>query len=135
MLPTGATDLPLDPSAPRTARVFVTHALASWGLEALVDAVVLLTSELVTNSLLHAASPAVLTITRTASGVRLGVSDSSRVGPVTRDRGEEATNGRGLRLLDDLADEWGWETTPTGKTIWFLVHEGSDPWPSGQERP
>lgn len=123
-----AMALPADATAPRAARAFVSAQLLNWGLAGILDAVVLLISELVTNAVLHAASGSVVTITRSAVGVRLELSDCSRVGPTRRQHSGSSTTGRGLALLDDLADDWGWDRTADGKTIWFVVASDRDPW-------
>jgi anti-sigma regulatory factor (Ser/Thr protein kinase) len=104
--------------------------LASWNLEALCDAALLLTSEVVTNSLLHARSPIRLTIELTGNGVRIAVTDASTVIPAMRPRSQSATTGRGLLLLSRLADEWDTDVTDAGKTVWFTLSGGRDPWAS-----
>jgi len=132
-------ELPADPTAAGLARAFVTARLVRWELGELREAVILLTSEVVTNAVVHAAGPAVLRLTRLADGVRLEVTDGSPAGPARRQHSQQATTGRGLRLLEDLADEWGWQPTvvgPTvgsqavnGKTVWFeSTTSAVDPW-------
>jgi anti-sigma regulatory factor (Ser/Thr protein kinase) len=120
--------LPTDPSAGRLARGFVLSLLGTWGLEELCDTVVLLTSEVVTNAVLHAASPLALQVTRLDDGVRVAISDGSRSQPARRRHSQQATTGRGLRLLDDLSDEWGSDANAGGKTVWFTATTAADPW-------
>lgn len=102
--------------------------LANWNLESLCDAALLLTSEVVTNSLLHARSPIRLTIELTTDGVRIAVTDASTVIPAMRPRSQSATTGRGLLLLSQLADAWDTDVTEAGKTVWFTLSGGRDPW-------
>jgi hypothetical protein len=35
------------------------------------------------------------------------------------DEDEQRTSGRGVRLVDTLADDWGVDVLPAGKTVWF----------------
>lgn len=120
--------LPDDATAPRTLRAFVRELLQSWGLEALVDATMLLGTELVTNAVLHAASATTVTLARHGSGIRLSVEDLSTVAPARRRHSGQSTTGRGLALPDDLADAWGCARTTTGKTVWCELSGSVDPW-------
>jgi anti-sigma regulatory factor (Ser/Thr protein kinase) len=120
--------LPTDPSAGRLARAFVLSLLGAWGLDELCDTVALLTSEVVTNAVLHAASPLAVRVTRLDDGVRVAITDGSLSQPARRRHSQEATTGRGLQLLDDLSDDWGSEATASGKTVWFTASTASDPW-------
>lgn len=108
--------------------------LDEWHLDALSDAAQLLTSEVVTNSLLHARSSIRLTVEQTKSGVRIAVTDGSTVVPAMRVRSQSATTGRGLLLLSRLADEWDTEMSDGGKTVWFTLSSDRDPW-HGAESP
>jgi Histidine kinase-like ATPase domain len=53
-----------------------------------------------------------------AGTVRVEVADGSSRAPVPRCAGSEATGGRGLALVDCLADRWGWSPEGAGKSIW-----------------
>ncbi len=110
------------------ARRHVRAMLDDWDLGALSDVAQLLTSEVVTNSLLHARSPIRLTVEQTKSGVRVAVTDASIVAPAMRPRSQSATTGRGLLLLSRLADEWNTELSDGGKTVWFTLSRDRDPW-------
>jgi len=121
-------ELPADPTAAGLARAFVTARLVRWELGELREAVILLTSEVVTNAVVHAAGPAVLRLTRLADGVRLEVTDGSPAGPARRQHSQQATTGRGLRLLEDLADEWGWQPTVVGPTVGSQAVNGKTVW-------
>ncbi|MGW0999352.1 ATP-binding protein [Streptomyces sp. NPDC002523] len=59
--------------------------------------------------------------------VRLEVADSSSRAPVPRCVGGEATGGRGLALVDCLADRWGWSPEGAGKSIWCELDRCSQP--------
>lgn len=115
------------------ARRHVRATLADWQLQSLSDTAQLLTSEVVTNSLLHARSAIRLTIEQTRSGVRVAVTDGSAVVPAMRPRSTSATTGRGLLLLTRLADEWDTDVAEGGKTVWFTLRTDRDPWRDADE--
>ncbi len=103
------------------ARTYVRTGLLGWGFEELLDPVLLLTSEIVSNALLHAGTRMQVLVHRDGPGVRVEVVDGSPVPPVRRRRSSSATTGRGVQLLDSLADEWGWTPEAEGKLVWFRV--------------
>lgn len=114
--------LDASPASARVARHFVCATLASWDCRHLVDTVMLLANELVTNAVLHARSDVELVLHRHDHILRVEVVDASPVAPVRRDYGEgEATTGRGLALLETLAAVWGVEARRPGKSVWFEV--------------
>lgn len=113
--------LPPQLDAAARSRTFVRAALLAWGLEDLLDPVLLLTSEIVSNALLHAGTDMAVRVQRDGSGVRVDVADGSGVPPVRRRTSMSATTGRGVQLLDSLADEWGWVPSLHGKSVWFQV--------------
>ncbi|MEU7384470.1 MULTISPECIES: SpoIIE family protein phosphatase [unclassified Streptomyces] len=110
-----------------TARSFVRDTLQGWGFGDIVDDAVVLTSELVTNAVVHAGTAADVLCLRSDDGVRIEVSDryperelpvqSSAVNMGSPDR----EGGRGLQLCAALAGRWGVEYTPTHKKVWFQL--------------
>lgn len=110
-----------------TARSFVRDTLQGWGFADIVDDAVVLTSELVTNAVVHAGTHADVLCLRTQDGVRIEVSDryperevplqSSAVSMSSPDR----EGGRGLQLCAALATRWGVDYTPTHKNVWFQL--------------
>ena len=110
------------------ARRLVAGALQEWGCDNLVDTARLLTSELVTNAVLHARTEVTVTVENLGHGVRVSVGDESPVPPALRHHSATATTGRGLRLLDQLARDWSVDDTDSGKTVWFTLTDGVDPW-------
>ena len=115
-----------DPAEVGRARRWARSRLAGAGIrddEPLAETLVLLVSELVTNAVVHTGCPAVLrlslpgAVTEEAT-VRLEVDDASDRAPVPRCVGGDATGGRGLALVDGLADRWGWSREGAGKRIW-----------------
>ncbi len=115
-------ELPAHPSSVSHARQLVRRVVARSASPELSADAELLTSEVVTNALVHAGGPIELTARQVRSGVRIEVSDGSPHSPIVREYGELAGTGRGLRLLDLLA-RWGVEMTAAGKTVWFELGE------------
>lgn len=118
---------PVARSVPQ-ARQHVGAALRQWGLDGLADTACLLTSELVTNAVLHARTSMTVSIVEKDNGVRVSVTDGSPVPVALRRHSTTATTGRGLQLLDQLADAWSVEEAGGGKTVWFTLSAGRDPW-------
>lgn len=106
-----------------TARRFVRDVLTNRRVAVkVIDVVELLTSEVVTNALLHASSAEELVIRLGAARVRVEVSDSSPEPPVQRRINVVAAGGRGLTIVDAMAAKWGVEhPRQGGKVVWFEV--------------
>ena len=112
-------DLPAAVGSPALARSSLRVLLQAWGVPPpVVDDALLIVTELVTNSVMHAGTPARLDATRTATDLRFGVSDSNATTPAARVAATESEGGRGLALVDALASAWGSLTTSDGKTVW-----------------
>ncbi|KUM91926.1 hypothetical protein AQI88_34635 [Streptomyces cellostaticus] len=126
-----------DPAEVGRARRWARSRLAGLGIgadEPLAETLILLVSELVTNAVVHTGRPALLRLSLPGAAkeevaeaeaeaaesatVRLEVADSSSRAPVPRCAGSDATGGRGLALVDCLADRWGWSPEGSGKSIW-----------------
>ncbi|MFE2299569.1 ATP-binding protein [Streptomyces sp. NPDC059445] len=114
-----------DPAEVGRARRWARSRLAGSGIDAdepLAETLILLVSELVTNAVVHTGCPAVLRLCLPggagAATVRLEVADSSARPPMPRHADGDETNGRGLELVDGLADRWGWNPEGAGKRIW-----------------
>ncbi|WP_455359596.1 ATP-binding protein [Streptomyces sp. SYSU K21746] len=124
--------LPGGDDAPAVARGIVSEQLASWRLLHLVDDLLLIASELVTNAVRHGTAPVtlalslyLLTAPRTDGFVRLEVSDTgtgfdpAEVTASWRPSGGTfAEHGRGLVLVDALADDWGAHAGRAGHLVW-----------------
>lgn len=109
-------DLRAVPEARRALRELLRH----WERPDGTDVAELLTSELVTNALVHTDDDAILTATVSPRGLRVEVRDFVAQRP--RPRMPEAaadTNGRGLVLVESLADAWGVCAHEVGKSVWF----------------
>ncbi|MFB7600506.1 SpoIIE family protein phosphatase [Streptomyces sp. NPDC056160] len=118
----------------RQAREFVHDRLCGWGLADLSDDVELVTSEIVTNALVHAGSDVDVRLRVYADRLRLEVRDSASDPPVPAlyslsDEGcARAEHGRGLFLVDALADTWNTSPNGRGKTVWLEmdIPEGAE---------
>ncbi|MFE2599715.1 ATP-binding protein [Streptomyces sp. NPDC059396] len=113
-----------DPRCVAYARLELRKALADWGLSVLEDSAVLILSELLSNAGLHAKVTPEQTIEtryfRSSGALRIEVHDGSSERPHPRVPDSEAVDGRGLFLVDALADAWGVveRTGRPGKAIW-----------------
>lgn len=116
------------PASVPEARRFVLRFLAQWSLEHLADTAALLVSEVVSNSVLHARTEIVVMATAVDGALEVRVSDLSAVAPVQRRHSSDATTGRGIQLLDSLAQEWEVLRHDGGKTLRFTVGGDADPW-------
>ncbi|MER7919292.1 MULTISPECIES: ATP-binding protein [unclassified Streptomyces] len=125
-----------DPAEVGRARKWARSRLDGLGIaadEPVAETLVLLVSELVTNAVVHTGRPAVLRLslpgTRASAAptptVRVEVTDTCSRAPVPRCVGGDATGGRGLALVDCLADRWGWSREGAGKSIWCEVDGGA----------
>ena len=114
-----STDLPAHPLSARRARRFVLTALDAFGVHGVDEIAELLTSEVVTNAVVHAGSGVRVTVEAVPAGVRISVTDTNPVFPALRRPGDQAESGRGLHLVDTLADRWGVVAATTGKSVWF----------------
>jgi PAS domain S-box-containing protein len=117
--------LPPHPSSVSVARRHVRELLDGAGRGDLTEATVLLVSEVVTNALLHAGTEIELRAGVDESGVRVEVGDGSLHFPSRRRYAATAGTGRGLMMLESMVDDWGVTTHATGKTVWFLLSDGS----------
>lgn len=115
-------ELPFVPDAVPQARSIVRAHGASLPPLVLADAE-LLTSEVVSNAIMHGAPPLLLSVALGDDHLSVEVSDGSDVVPslVTADSEPDSVSGRGLRIVQLIATRWGIDTTDRGKTVWFRV--------------
>ncbi|MDQ6615303.1 MAG: ATP-binding protein [Actinomycetota bacterium] len=106
----------------RRAREFVAAGLRDSGVDepVLVDRLSLVTSELVTNAVVHAGTDVEVRVTIDPSDVWVEVVDRSPVLPYRSPPSPSGISGRGLDLVDALADAWGVAEVEhgLGKTVW-----------------
>ncbi len=95
-------------------------ACAEGGLSGdLTDIAQLLTSELVTNAVIHGRSPVTVTTVLNDGLLRVEVSDDNSRHPELRLTDDRALDGRGMHIVALLATRWGVTDQPLGKTVWF----------------
>jgi anti-sigma regulatory factor (Ser/Thr protein kinase) len=119
--------------APAEARAAVSQFLSNRSLHVLDDAARLLTSELVTNAVVHAQTAFTIRMCVEGTRFRVEVADG-RPGGVEM-VGSRDESGRGLRIVDAVSDRWGWENTANGKVVWFELRTVSVDRGRAQHRP
>ena len=114
-------DLACDVDMVSVARRFVERTLRLWEVDDTnVDDAVLLTSELMSNAVLHARTDVRVNVRAQEDGtLRVDVADENPRLPLSAAPPEDAQSGRGLWLVETMASAWGVERTSEGKTIWF----------------
>ncbi|MFJ3974037.1 SpoIIE family protein phosphatase [Streptomyces sp. NPDC090021] len=112
---------PGDPEALVAARHMIGAAVRAWGARERADEIELVADELIVNALMHTDGPAIVTL-RILAGherrLRVEVADRSSALPRRREAGDSGVSGRGLMLVDRLADVWGVEPRGSGKCVW-----------------
>ncbi|MFJ3218392.1 ATP-binding protein [Kitasatospora sp. NPDC086801] len=131
-----------DPAEVGRARRWVRSRLLNHGVDPdapVAETVVLVVSELVTNAVVHTGCPAVLRLClpveedqaggEPVGPLRVEVADASRAAPCPRHAGadEDATNGRGLELVELLCERWGWFPDGSGKRVWCEIGADARP--------
>jgi hypothetical protein len=116
------------PMAPGIARGQIRATIAAWDIPVDMSIAILLTSELVTNAVMHEAGEAIkLVITCGYGQLGVDVHDTSCELPVPADGPPDAETGRGLVLVAGLSSSWGYYRTSTGKAVYFtLAFLGAD---------
>lgn len=115
------------------ARRWVSEVCTEIGRPEIVECAELGVSELVTNALLHGASPIEVRLRGTREHPRIEVRDSSTEPPMLPGSGELdldqlgedpddllLTFGRGLTIVARSASAWGADLEPDGKVVWFV---------------
>jgi anti-sigma regulatory factor (Ser/Thr protein kinase) len=125
---TASVDLrPVARSVP-AARHLVAAVLAGWDAPHDADDIALLVTELVTNVIDHVGGEAAITLELALADewLRISVADGSSVRPVVRELSKDNPRGRGLVLVQAIADRWGAEDHRGGKRVWFELQPPSD---------
>ncbi|KUO08569.1 SpoIIE family protein phosphatase [Streptomyces sp. DSM 15324] len=116
-----------EPERVAVGRQQLRELLHDWPSDDQVDSAVLLLSESLTNVLVHTDADALVVAEVTGlpreRRIRVEVTDTSDDLPHRRRPGELASSGRGLVLVELLADSWGVSPRGEGKTIWFELYE------------
>jgi anti-sigma regulatory factor (Ser/Thr protein kinase) len=103
------------------ARAFVQEQCVACGLLTACDDAALLASEVVTNALRHAAGPITVRAARDDGHLVVLVADRSPDPPVVLRPDPWSETGRGMALVEAIADGWGVSPHPSGKVVWFRV--------------
>jgi len=129
-----------EPAAVPAVRRFVRDALREHARE-VVDAAELMACELATNCVRHARTDFELAISSHGQ-IRIEVRDAGQGRPRLRSPTPREPSGRGLRIVEAMADTWGVIPSPDGKTVWFTLqqrprasNEPSRSTAAGEERP
>jgi anti-sigma regulatory factor (Ser/Thr protein kinase) len=119
-------DLPPAPASIPAARAVVRELLRVWDVPHDRDDAALLVTELVANVVDHVRGEADLTLELTLSDtwLRIAVVDGSSIRPVVQELSHERPRGRGMRMVEAIADRWGAEDHKGGKRVWFDLDSG-----------
>lgn len=118
--PCFSTPVPPSADAAEVARAFAEAHLCEVHAPQAAGAVLLLVSELVTHALFYGAPPIVVTVECEISQVRVTVTDGSPL----LETPESVHRELSLRLIDNVAGEWGLETGVHGETFWCTIPTG-----------
>ncbi|MFD9379869.1 SpoIIE family protein phosphatase [Streptomyces sp. NPDC059999] len=115
--------LAAQPSSVGEGRRFLRSTLLRWGNvdDQLCDTACLLASELLANAVNHSCGPVRLRLRHAGRELSVEVCDGSPVLPQARFASPDAESGRGLLLVDSLAESWGTLPTAEGKAVWFSL--------------
>jgi Histidine kinase-like ATPase domain len=113
--------LPPTAESASVARWLVTNLVRDLVDQDTLDTAALLSTELVSNAIRQSREELVLMVRLAAGRMRVGVSDSSHRRPQLVHVGSRDTSGRGLYLVEAMADRWGVDPDERGlgKTVWF----------------
>ncbi|WP_327748521.1 ATP-binding protein [Streptomyces europaeiscabiei] len=119
--PAYSQTFPCKPETAEMGRKLVRDALGVWHLDSLTDRAALIVSELVTNAVRHTPCREIRLIVRRPSTrrVRVGVVDRAPARlPVLGPADFDGESGRGLLLIDAVADRWGYDLRGSGRRSW-----------------
>ena len=109
------------------ARRALARVLHQWGVNGdSAEVAILLTSELVTNAIRHGAAPVFLRAGIADRSLRIEVQDRVEDGVELHQPGPDDEDGRGLLIVEVLADGWGWGPHQRGKQVWFVLATASE---------
>ena len=114
-------DLPPTAISVPTSRHLVLELLRAWDAPHDREDAALLVTELVSNVVDHVGGEANLTLELQLSDrwLRIGVVDGSAIRPVVRELSTDRPRGRGMRMIQEIADRWGADDHLGGKRVWF----------------
>jgi anti-sigma regulatory factor (Ser/Thr protein kinase) len=108
--------------AARHARELVTDACARWNVPALVGPGCIVVTELANNAVVHARTPMEIILSVRGRQLNVAVRDRSSAPPEIRGPAVPASpGGRGLMMVDAVAQRWGWTPADDGKVVWAAL--------------
>jgi anti-sigma regulatory factor (Ser/Thr protein kinase) len=114
--------LPPEPASVARARSFVHDAAAALSTS-VTNELELLASELATNAVLHARTPFFVRLGCSDGTIRLEVEDASSTMPRRKRYGHTLSVGRGLLVVERIANRWGVTEEPAGKVVWAEIDD------------
>ncbi|GAA0612190.1 ATP-binding protein [Streptomyces crystallinus] len=117
-----------DPARVPDLRRLTSEHLCRWKVfGAVAEDIVLAVSELVTNAVQHGHGEGTLTVRYDAGALHIEVADHNRAPATVRMAREDDVSGRGLLLVDALAEKWG--VSNEGTTTWcrFVIRTTTPP--------
>lgn len=115
--------LPPSSASVGAARHFTRDALRGMGAAEAEESATLLVSELTTNAVIHARTPLRLSIRRSSGVVRVEVRDDDPTPPRAISPDPLEAGGRGIQMVEAVADKWGVNRNERGKTVWFELDD------------
>ena len=104
------------------ARNVIAVRVVQWGCGSAVDNVALVVSELVANAIMHAGRAALIVVSCSDDDRHILIEVHDRAAALPRIReGRDGPGGLGLRIVDELSEQWGASATGTGKSVWAIV--------------
>jgi anti-sigma regulatory factor (Ser/Thr protein kinase) len=128
----GSLTIPGHPEQVSAARAFVARTLSAHRPGTDADTATLLTSEIVTNAIVHTKSgveggTVTIVVIGIPRGVLVEIIDSGSAGSPVVKGDLYATDGHGLFLVQNLAAQWGYLREPAGTTVWFHLAAADEP--------
>ena len=120
---TATMQLPFSIESPARARHFTRDMLAHWGFARLEQDASLIVTELGTNAVTHGKGGFIVTLGCQPGWVRLEVEDGNAARPTPIQMLDGAVNGRGLHIVDAIAERWGVKTIGHGKVVWAELRD------------
>lgn len=132
--PAYSQTFPCEPSTAELGRELVRDVLGVWHLDGLADRATLIITELIANASRHTPCSEIrLTVGRpSATRLRVGVVDREPARlPILSQVADDDESGRGLLLVDAVADRWGYNLhgsgrRPWGKEVWAELRTEGD---------
>jgi len=128
----GSLTIPGHPEQVSAARAFVARTLSAHRPGTDADTATLLTSEIVTNAIVHTKSgveggTVTIVVIGIPRGVLVEIIDGGSAGAPVVKGDLYATDGHGLFLVQNLAAQWGYLREPAGTTVWFHLAAADEP--------